>query len=213
MINIAHPDFREELLEYAKKINYVYSDQKLPLSINGRLSLYPDNYETAFQMNNGKTIKIRPIKPTDERLLQGLYYSLDEDDRYLRFFSRNRKFPHKFIQPLVTIDYQTDMILVGESLEEGEQKIIASAAFFKTHQPSTVELGIVIKKNFRRTGIAKFLLNYLIIIARELNYKYFTGSVLLENKPMLYILNNSGYPMKSKNVEYGEVLFTLDISK
>jgi len=213
MINIAHPDFREELLEYAKKINYVYSDQKLPLSIKGRLSLYPDKYETTFQMKNGKTIKIRPIKPTDERLLQGLYYSLDEDDRYLRFFSRDRKFPHKFIQPLVTIDYQTDMILVGEAIEDGEQKIIGSAAFFKTHQPSTVELGIVVKKNFRKSGIAKFLLEYLITIARELNYKYFTGSILLENKPMLYVLNNSGYPMKSKNVEYGEVIFTLDISK
>ncbi len=213
MINIAHPDFREELLEYAKNINYVYSDQKLPLSIKGRLSLYPDKYETTFQMKNGKTIKIRPIKATDERLLQGLYYSLDEDDRYLRFFSRDRKFPHTFVQPLVNIDYQTDMILVGESIEDGEQKIVASAAFFKTHQPSTVELGIVVKKNFRKSGIAKFLLEYLITIARELNYKNFTGSILLENKPMLYILNNSGYPMKSKNVEYGEVIFTLDISK
>ena len=212
MINIAHPDFREELLEYAKKINYIYSDQKLPVSINGRLSLYPDKYETYFQMKNGMTIKIRPIKPTDERLLQGLYYSLDEDDRYLRFFSRNRKFPHKFVQPLVTIDYQTDMIIIGETLEDGELKIVASAAFFKTQRPSTVELGIVVKKNFRKTGIAKFLLNYLIMIARELNYKYFTGSVLLENKAMLYILNNSGYPMKSKYVEYGEVIFTLDIS-
>jgi len=213
MINVAHPDFREELLEYAKKINYVYSDQKLPLSINGRLSLYPDKYETTYQMKTGNTIKIRPIKATDERLLQGLYYSLDKDDRYLRFFSHDRNFPHKFIQPLVNIDYQTDMILVGESLEEGELKIVASAAIFKTHQPSTVELSIVVKKNFRKTGIAKFLLDYLITIARELNYKYFTGSILLENKPMLYILNNSGYPMKSKNVEYGEVLFTLDISK
>ena len=213
MINVAHPDFREELLEYAKKINYVYSDQKLPLSINGRLSLYPDKYETTYQMKTGNTIKIRPIKATDERLLQGLYYSLDEDDRYLRFFSHDRNFPHKFIQPLVNIDYQTDMILVGESLEEGELKIVASAAIFKTRQPSTVELSIVVKKNFRKSGIAKFLLDYLITIARELNYKYFTGSILLENKPMLYILNNSGYPMKSKNVEYGEVLFTLDISK
>ena len=213
MINIAHPDFREELLEYAKKIKYVYSDQKLPLSIKGRLSLYPDKYETTFQMKNGKTIKIRPIKPTDERLLQGLYYSLDEDDRYLRFFSRDRKFPHTFVQPLVNIDYQTDMILVGESIENGEQKIVASSAFFKTHQPSTVELGIVVKKNFRKSGIGRFLLDYLITIARELNYKYFTGSILLENKPMLYVLNNSGYPMKSKNVEYGEVIFTLDISK
>ncbi len=213
MINIAHPDFREELLEYAKKVKYVYADQKLPISINGRVSLYPDKYATAFQMKDGKIIKIRPIKPTDERMLQELYYSLSDNDRYLRFFSRDRKFPHKFVQPLANIDYTTDMILVGEYFEEGEQKIVASAAFFKTHQPSTVELGIVVKKDFRRTGIAKFLLNYLVIIARELNYKFFTGSILLENKPMLHFLNNSGYPFKSKSVEYGEVLFTLDISK
>jgi GNAT superfamily N-acetyltransferase len=131
----------------------------------------------------------------------------------MRFFSRDRKFPHKFVQPLTTIDYQTDMILVGESLQEGEQKIIASAAFFKTSKPSTVELAIVVKKDFRRTGLATFLLNYLVIIARELNYKFFTGSILLENKAMLHFLNNSGYTMKSKSVEYGEVLFTLDISK
>ncbi|MHA1472859.1 MAG: GNAT family N-acetyltransferase, partial [Promethearchaeota archaeon] len=213
MINIAHPDFREELLEYAKEIKYIYADQKLPLSINGRLSLYPAKYETTFQMKEGKIIKIRPIKSTDERMLQDLYYSLSEKDRYLRFFTRNRTFSHKFVQPLANIDYTTDMILVGEYFEDGEQKIVASAAFFKTHKPSTVELGIVVKKNFRKSGIAKFLLNYLVRIARELNYQYFTGSILLENKPMLHFLNNSGYPFKSKSVEYGEVLFTLDISK
>ena len=213
MINIAHPDFREELLEYAKKVKYIYADQKLPISINGRLSLYPYKYETTFKMSDEKIIKIRPIKPTDEKLLQGLYYSLSIDDRYLRFFSRDRNFPHKFVQPLANIDYTTDMILVGEHIEDGEQKIVASAAFFKTHKPSTVELGIVVKKDLRRTGIAKFLLNYLVRIARELNYKFFTGSILLENKPMLHFLNNSGYPFKSKSVEYGEVLFTLDISK
>ena len=213
MINIAHPDFREELLEYAKDIKYIYADQKLPLSINGRLSLYPDKYETIFQKKDGKIVKIRPIKSTDERMLQELYYSLSEKDRYLRFFSRDRKFPHKFVQSLANIDYTTDMILVGEFFEDGEQKIVASAAFFKTHKPSTVELGIVVKKLYRRTGIAKFLLNYLVRIARELNYQFFTGSILLENKPMLHLLNNSGYPFKSKSVEYGEVLFTLDISK
>ncbi len=34
MINIAHPDFREELLKHAKKWSYVYSDQALPVSID-----------------------------------------------------------------------------------------------------------------------------------------------------------------------------------
>ncbi|MHA1255412.1 MAG: acetyl-CoA hydrolase/transferase family protein, partial [Promethearchaeota archaeon] len=114
LISIAHPDFREDLLKYAKKCNYVYSDQKLPISIEGRLSLYPEKYETIFTLKNGKKIKIRPVKTTDERMLQELYYSLSDHDRYLRFFSVRRDFRHKMVQPLVNIDYSTNMILVGK---------------------------------------------------------------------------------------------------
>ena len=72
LINIAHPDFREELLEQAKKWNYVFSDQILPKSIEGRISMYPDKYETFYQLKNGKKIRIRPVKTTDERMLQEL---------------------------------------------------------------------------------------------------------------------------------------------
>ena len=213
MINIAHPDFREELLEYAKKWNYVYSDQKLPKSIDGRLSLYPEKYETTYKLDDGKIVKIRPVKTTDERLLQELYYSLDESDRYLRFFAPLKSFPHKKIQPLVNIDYTTDMIIIGEINEGNEQKLVASGAFLKTRQPTTAELGIVVHKMWRKKGLAKFLLNYLVTIARELNYKYFTGSILLENKAMLHIININNYPSIKRSVEHGVLDFSFDISK
>ncbi len=214
LINIAHPDFREELLEYAKKWKYVYSDQQLPHSIGGKLSLYPEKYETSLQLKNGCSIKIRPVKPTDERLIQELYYSMGRKDRYLRFFAARRSFPHKMIQTLANIDYSTNMILVGEVWENDEQKLIASAAFIKDKKnPSTAELALVVNDKWRRYGIAKFLLQYLVKIGRELNYKYFSGTVLLENKPMLHILHDSGYPMISKKVSYGEVDFKFDISK
>src|SRR5271157_4940947 len=42
MINIAHPDFREELLTQAKEWHYVYSDQTLPVSVEGYISIYPE---------------------------------------------------------------------------------------------------------------------------------------------------------------------------
>ncbi|MFW9881297.1 MAG: acetyl-CoA hydrolase/transferase family protein, partial [Candidatus Thorarchaeota archaeon] len=128
MISIAHPDYREELLEHAKKWNYAYSDQKLPISIDGRISVYPDKYENSFNLKNGKRVKIRPIKPTDERMIQELHYSLDEKDRYLRFFTPVKDFRHKKIQPMVNIDYSTDMILVGVYNENGEDQIIALGA-------------------------------------------------------------------------------------
>lgn len=213
MINIAHPDFREKLLEHAKKWKYVYSDQKLPVSIDGRIAVYPEKYETVLKLKNGKTIKIRPVKPTDERMIQELHYSLDEKDRYLRFFTPVHDFRHKKMQPFVTIDYTTDMILVGEASEDGEEKIVALGAFFKTVHPSVAELAFVVHKNWRGLGITRFLLNYLVKIGRELNYKTFGGSILLENKAMLHIIDTSGYELTFKNIEGGVAEFALNISK
>jgi acyl-CoA hydrolase/GNAT superfamily N-acetyltransferase len=212
MINVAHPDFREELLEHAKKWKYVYSDQKLPLSIDGRISIYPEKYESTLKLQNGKMIKIRPVKTTDERLIQELHYSLDEKDRYLRFFTPVKDFRHKKIQPMVNIDYSTDMILVAEYNENGEDRIIALGAFFKTIQPSIAELAFVVHKDWRGLGITKFLLNYLVQIGKELNYRTFTGSILLENKPMLHIINSSGYLLKLKRIEGGVTIFAFDLS-
>ena len=212
MINIAHPDFREELLDHAKKWKYAYSDQKLPISIDGRISIYPEKYETLLKLKNGKTIKIRPVKPTDERLIQELHYSLDEKDRYLRFFAPVKDFRHKKIQPMVNIDYLTDMILVGEFSGNKEDQIIALGAFFKAHQPSIAELAFVVHREWRGLGITKFLLNYLVQIGKELNYRTFTGSILLENKSMLHIINSSGYLLKLKRIEGGVTIFAFDLS-
>ncbi|MFW9989508.1 MAG: GNAT family N-acetyltransferase, partial [Candidatus Odinarchaeota archaeon] len=169
-------------------------------------------YETTLNLKNRKIIKIRPVKPTDERMIQELHYSLDEKDRYLRFFTPMKDFRHTKIQPMVNIDYSTDMILVCESTEKGEEQIIGLGAFFKTIKPSIAELAFVIHKDWRGLGISKFLLNYLVQIGKELNYRTFTGSILLENKPMLHIINNSGYLLKLKKIEGGVTNFAFDLS-
>ncbi len=212
MINIAHPDFREGLLKHAKKWKYIYSDQTLPISIDGRISIYPEKYETFLKLKNGKTIKIRPVKPTDERMIQELHYSLDERDRYLRFFTPIKDFRHRKIQPMVNIDYSTDMILVAEISENGESKIIALGAFFKAYQPSIAELAFVVHKDWRNLGITKYLLNYLVKIGKELNYRTFSGSILLENKSMLHIINSSGYSLNLKRIEDGVSVFAFDLN-
>jgi len=213
MIAIAHPDFREELLEQAKKWNYIYLDQELPKSIEGRVSIYPDKYETNYKLSDGTNIKIRPVKPTDERMLQELYYSMKKEDRYLRFFTTISSFGHKKIQPQVNIDYFTKMIIVGEIIDEAEQKIISTAGFFKTKEPSKAEIGGVVHEKWRGKGIMRFMLEHLAKIGRELNVRIFSGDILLQNKPMLHIINTIGYPITYRNVESGEFEFAYDILK
>ena len=76
LINIAHPKFREELLESAKMQGYVYCDQVLPSVI------YLRELETHFTDKKGAEIFFRPVKSTDERGIQEMIYSLSEQDIY-----------------------------------------------------------------------------------------------------------------------------------
>ncbi|MHA1292250.1 MAG: GNAT family N-acetyltransferase [Promethearchaeota archaeon] len=213
MINIAHPDFREELLEHAKNCNYVYSDQELTRSVDGKLSIYPDKYETRAVLKNGKTIFIRPVKPSDERMIQELHYSLSKDEVYYRFFSPVKDFRHKRIQPMVNIDYSVNMILVCINEEKENKEIIATGGFFKTEDPSTVEMAWVVREDWRGNQITRLLLKHLIKIARELRYRSFCAHVISDNKPMMHILNTCGYPIISKEIEDDIVKFIVDIQK
>lgn len=213
MIGIAHPDFREELLRQAKNWNYVYSDQALPVSIDGRISIYPERYETLYRTTSGVKLLVRPVKPTDERSLQELYYSLSDQDRYFRFFSLAKKFGHQEVQPRVAIDYSTDMILACENTDpEGMMSIIGAGGFFKTGDPANAELAFTINEEWQNQGITKFLLHYLIQIAREQGYRTLIGTILEENHAMLHIVQNAGSPVKFK-IEQGENDFALDISQ
>ena len=198
MINIAHPDFREEILNQVKAWFYVYSDQALPVSVGGFISIYPDRYETTFTGPNGEVAVVSPVKPTDERALQELYYSLNERDRYYRFFAPVKEFRHKKIQPLVNIDYSRDIILVCEyTSPDGEVKFVGSGGFFKTEDPSKGELAFTTHEEWRQLGLAKFLLQYLIQIAREQGYRTLIGTILVENRPMLHIIQTAGYPIEN----------------
>lgn len=213
MINIAHPDFREELLEHAKNCNYVYKDQELPKTMHGRLVVYPEKYETKKTLRNGKTILIRPIKPSDERMIQELHYSLSKEEIYYRFFSHARDFRHTRIQPLVTIDYTTNMILVCVHSEGGKEEIIGTGGFFKTEDPSIVEMAYIVRKDWRGNGLTWILLKLLVDIARELKYKAFSGNIMLDNEPMMHILNTSEYELREKTIEEGVIKFIIDIQK
>ena len=208
LINIAHPKFRDELLEAAKKQGYVYKDQILP-SV-----LYPKEYETYWTDNKGVEIFFRPVKPTDERAIQDLIYALPEQDVYTRFFQNLKSFSHKLAMPMAAIDYNDKMAIaavVGKEEPESKEKIVAVGRYVRDPNTDYAEVAFTTDHNWQDRGIGSFLLQYLIRIAKEKNIKGFTADVLSQNTPMMKVFSKSGYPVKT-NLEYGvyelEIRFT-----
>ena len=81
LIEIAHPRWREQLLERAKQLGYAPSEQYLASH-----AAYPVHEERAVELKNGAKVLIRPARAADAGALQALFHRLSPDDVYTRFF-------------------------------------------------------------------------------------------------------------------------------
>ncbi len=102
LIAIAHPKFRQWLIEEAKKRNLIYSDQAFIPGVQGE---YPDELEAYKTTRTGLRLLLRPVKLSDEPLLKDFFYSLSNDSMYQRFVSTRTDMHHDRLQPFVVIDY------------------------------------------------------------------------------------------------------------
>jgi GNAT superfamily N-acetyltransferase len=192
LIGIAHPKFRDELLEAAKRQGYIYRDQTLPAV------LYPKEYEINWVDKKGTSLFFRPVKATDERAIQDLIYGLPEQAVYTRFFQNLKSFSHKVAMPLAAIDYNDKMAIaavIGKEEPEGREEIVAIGRYINDPHTRYAEVAFTTHQDWQARGIGTFLLKYLIRIAKEKNIEGFTADVLSRNKPMMQVFSKSGCPM------------------
>ncbi|MBD3194194.1 MAG: GNAT family N-acetyltransferase [Candidatus Lokiarchaeota archaeon] len=192
LISIAHPKFRQELLDEAKNLHYVYSDQILPIDDQGNVCIYPKQYETIYITKEKQKIIVRPLKTTDEPLLKDLYYSLNERDRYLRFLQVKKEFTHSRTQCEVNIDYNKVFSIGAFVGEIGTEEMIANATYYYNPNTNTAEFSFLVRKDWRGKGIGSFLYHHLIIIAKEKGIQGFYGNIHIQNKNTVHIIKKAG---------------------
>jgi len=158
--------------------------------------VYPRELETYATFDEVE-ILFRPIKPTDEPLMQDLFYSLSEESIYYRFFSRMGVMPHAKVQRYTTIDYQKEMAIVGVVEEEGKEEIIAVGRYVVEPETGMAEAALLVRDDWQGKGIGTWLQNRLIEIARSRGVAGFTGQVLPENTRILSMAHKAGLTVET----------------
>ncbi len=199
LINIAHPKFRKELLEEAKRRSYVYQDQIL---VETETFDYPEE-ETREVLKDGTVVTIRPIKPTDEPLLQDFFYSHSDDTIYRRYFRAVRAMPHATAQTLVNLDYKSRMAFVATVGEIGLEKIVGVARYAQEkEQPDMVEVAYTIHDLYQGRGLGALLQNRLEDYAKRMSFKGVSGYLFQDNMPMIKLFSRKG-PYHKERIEGG----------
>jgi len=195
LISVAHPNFREHLLKQAICMNLVNSSLA---DVEGRIHILQPELKARFVLDDGTLINIRPMHPTDEKRVRGLFQSLSEQTRYYRFMSHITKVPQKQIQNFVYIDYRSEMAIVGTIPEAHGDEIIAIGRYFIEPRTNRAEVAFVVQDEWQKRGIGTFMFKLLINVARQNGIEGFNAEVLIENKPMLAVLLKGDCKLSSK---------------
>lgn len=202
LAQIAHPDFRSELIEVAKRRHYIFPDQ-LPPSFDDLIFL--ENYKSTRVFKNGETVSFRPLLPSDEFAYRNFFYSLQEETIFRRFFFQMDLFTHEVAQQQWSqIDYRKNMTLIGLVPKGGDKEIIAVGSYGEGDGDGVnAEAAFVIREDFQKMGIASYLLDELEKIAIENGYKGFAASVLKENSVMIHVFKKR-YPHAKVTLSPGD---------
>jgi acyl-CoA hydrolase/GNAT superfamily N-acetyltransferase len=184
LINIAHPDFRAELLAAAKERRFVLLDQVVPRA------RYPWTEERRERTLSGAELLIRPARITDERALQELMYSLSDESCYRRFMTYKKTHPHEEMQNLVNLDYEQNMALMA--CVPVTEEIIGVVRYDVEPATRLADVAFVVRDDWQGKGVGTLLMRRIREAAVARGIPGFQADVLETNKPMLDVFHESG---------------------
>ena len=203
LISIAHPDFRNELLDAAKARHYVMPSQ-IPMPPGARP--YPTEAISETKLADGQRVLFRPLRPDDERALRDLFHSHSDETVYLRYGSALKRLSPKQVQQFVTLDYEQRMAIgafVAPTDHPGADldRLIAVARYDLDPATNLAESAFVVHDDFQGKGLGTQLLQLLMRYARSRRIAGFTAQVLAHNARMMRVFARSCSPMTSRLVD------------
>jgi len=208
LIDIAHPEDREDLIRQAKEANIIYRNQ---IFIPESGALYPQHLQIKHHLKDGKLVLLRAIKPSDTEEMRRLFYRFSDTTVYYRYFSPLKMMPHEKMQQYANIDYRKTLSLVATTDIEGVEKIIAEGRYsLREDIPNYADVAFVVDENYQGRGIASLILGMLVQEARSQGIKCFKADVITDNRSMLKVFEKSGLPLKAE-LDCGAYVVTMSL--
>jgi GNAT superfamily N-acetyltransferase len=201
LIEIAHPDHRESLLKDAREMGYVYADQFYYRMASPALTARVRR-DAVFK--GGMKARVRPIKPSDESMIQDLFYNLSEGSVYFRYFAPKKSMPHENLQRYVNVSEDEGVSVVVVTGPRENEAIIAESRYMFGSDKEFADVAFMVDEKFHGRGIATFLLKHMIDIAKERGIKGFKADVLDSNLPMIAVFDKLPY-VQHRQVGTGEI--------
>lgn len=193
MISIAHPDFRDELLEAAKEAKLIERQRSLGEAAR---AIYPVSLEEKLVID-GQQIIIRPAKLVDERRIQEHYYSMDKGDIVRRFFHEKTNFGRSEVEHKSQVDYVKDLTLIAVVGESGFDRVVGVGEYLLLIDQNMAEVAFSVSKDFQGKRLGKLFLHKLAHAARANGIGGLIAYTSPSNLAMIRLFKTLPYKVKT----------------
>ena len=207
LVEIAHPDHRESLLEGARMRGWLPAYFTMPATDIGTNE---DGVESRRVRFKTKAFLLRPLHPSDMRALQEFFYSHNEETVRLRYGYHRDRMTGESAYKLAAVDQRRDLALGIFEEIHGRQELRAIGRYFLDPDGMGAEVAFVVHEENRHAGMAGFLLVHLAEIAKRRGVERFWANVLRDNRAMAGMFAAVG-GKESKVEEEDERLFLMSL--
>jgi acyl-CoA hydrolase len=208
LVEIAHPDHREALLEGARLRGWLPKFFTMPATDPG---IRENGVESAWLRFKAGRFLLRPLHPSDMRALQEFFYSHDEETVRLRYGYQRDRMTGESAYKLAAVDQRRDLALgIFEEIHE-RQELRAIGRYFLDDDGKGAEVAFVVHEATRHSGMAGFLLGELAAVAGQRGVASLWANVLRENRAMAGLFLAAG-GTECASAGDGERLFRMPVA-
>ncbi len=204
LINVAHPKFRDQLFERIRSRACLYHDQQK----TSLLADFPEERCGIHVLPDGRKLRLRPIRATDESLLRDMFRRCSEETVHRRFLAAVRSVGHADLRGFLDVDYRERYAQVALIGDPGDARMVGLAQYALDKSTGLADVAFTVEDDFQHLGIGTALLAVLLEAARDNGIQGFRADVQVQNAPMLKVFHNCGYPVSTR-LEEGQ--YTLEI--
>ncbi|MFA6179069.1 MAG: GNAT family N-acetyltransferase, partial [Candidatus Methylopumilus sp.] len=154
---------------------------------------YPTHLIQDWQLPDGTSISIRPIRPEDAQLEQDFVRDLSEETKYFRFMDSMNELSPAMLVRFTQIDYDREMALLAVTQQDGAEVEVGVCRYAVNPDGASCEFALVVSDKWQHKAIGHKLMASLIDAAREKGLKTMEGEVLASNRDMLKLVTTLGF--------------------